>query len=104
VFLQDSFSPRDQVIYVATIRGELGSGTYVVITHTDDPTLKGTHIYKEPVQLQSGLDTLVKFDFDIPTGAPAITGIYKFYLNVRTNWPYNSGLYADYINETFTVR
>ena len=59
--------------------------------------------YNETVQVQAGIDTIVKFYFDIPTGATVPTGTYKVYLTVWTDWPYAGGICVDYIIETFTV-
>ncbi len=100
---QDNFTRGEQITYEATIRGDLGSGTYVVMAHTDDPTLNGYLTYNETVQVQAGLDTVVKFYFDIPTGATVATGTYKAYITVWTDWPYAGGICVDYIIETFTV-
>ena len=99
----ENFTRGEQVIYEVTIRGDLGSGSYVVMAHTDDPTLNGYLTYNETVQVQAGIDTVVKFYFDIPTGASVPTGIYKVYLTVWTDWPYIGGICVDYIIETFTV-
>ena len=100
---QDNYTKGQQVTYQATIRGDLGGGTYLVMAHTDNPLLKAYLSYNDSVTVTPGEDTIVTFYFDIPAGAGVPSGDYKLYITVWTDYPYNSGICVDYLIVTYTV-
>jgi parallel beta-helix repeat protein len=100
---QDNYSRGEQITYETTIRGDLGSGTYVVIAQTDDPILDGYLSYNDTVSVVAGQDTIVTFYFEIPSGVAVPTGDYTVYIMVWTDWAYNGGICVDYIVDIFTV-
>jgi hypothetical protein len=100
---QDNYTQGQQITYQATIRGDLGGGTYLVTAQTNDPTLYGYLTYNDSVIVFPGKDTIVTFYFNIPAGAEVPSGEYIFYICVWTDYAINHGLCVDFISGTFTV-
>ncbi|NVM52339.1 MAG: hypothetical protein HWN66_01465 [Candidatus Helarchaeota archaeon] len=98
---QSTFTEGETVEYHATIRGDAGSGTYVVTAQTNDPLLHGYLEYNETVTVTAGLDIEVVFSYTIAIGAP--TGTYTVQILVWTDWPWDGGLCVDFITITFEV-
>jgi len=98
---QTIFNQGATVEYHSTIRGDIGSNTYVVTAQTDDPLLQGYLQYNETVTVLAGQDTEVTFSYTIGIGAPL--GLYTVQIIIWTDWPWNGGLCVDFLTITFQV-
>lgn len=100
---QTNYSTGETVEYHATVRGDLGGGTYIITAQTDDPLLNGYLQTNESVILNEGEDVEVIFNFDIPTGSGVPTGTYTVQILVWTDWPWDGGYCVDFIEVSYTV-
>jgi len=98
---QTIFNQGETVEYHCTIRGDIGSNTYVVTAQTDDPLLQGYLQVNETVTVVAGQDIEVVFSYNIGLEAP--TGTYMVQIIVWTDWPWNGGICVDFITITFQV-
>jgi hypothetical protein len=100
---QTNYTTGETVEYHATIRGDLGGGTYIITAQTDDPLLNGYLQTNESVILNEGEDVEVIFNFDIPSGSGVPTGTYTVQILVWTDWPWDGGYCVDFIEVSYTV-
>jgi hypothetical protein len=98
---QSTFVGGDTVEYHATLRGDIGSSTYVVTAQTDDPALLGYLDYTENITVNPGQDLAIAFNYTLASDAPS--GTYTVQILVWTDWPWDGGICVDFITITFEV-